>query len=115
VLIVVGNLLAWSWVNSLWLRLAHLGIIAVVVAESWLGMTCPLTTLESWLRGKAGLGAYDQSFVEHWAQRVLFYDAPSWVFTTVYTIMGICVAAVWFWFPPRIRRDTKKTKGPGTV
>ena len=39
-------------------RLAHLAAIAVVVAESWLGLTCPLTTLESWLRARAGVAPY---------------------------------------------------------
>lgn len=46
ILIVAGNFLRWSWVNQLWLRLLHLACIVIVVAESWLGFTCPLTTLE---------------------------------------------------------------------
>ena len=54
VLVVAGNLRHWPWVNHLWFRLAHLAAIAVVVAESWFGMACPLTTLEMWLRAEAG-------------------------------------------------------------
>ena len=46
VLILAGNLIGWRWVNSLWFRLLHLAAIAIVVAEAWLGITCPLTTLE---------------------------------------------------------------------
>ncbi len=46
VLVVVGNLSGWRSVNALWFRLAHLATIAVVAAEAWLGVTCPLTTLE---------------------------------------------------------------------
>jgi len=38
VLIVAGNLRGWRWVNALWFRLAHLAAIAIVVAESWIGM-----------------------------------------------------------------------------
>ena len=49
-LIVVGNLRRWRWVNSPWLRFAHLATIAVVAGEAWLGIVCPLTTLEMWLR-----------------------------------------------------------------
>ena len=109
-LIVLGNLASWSWVNRLWLRVVHLIAIAVVVAETWLGITCPLTSLEAWLRSKAGLASYGQSFVEHWAHRLLFYQAPPWVFTTAYTIFGIAVAAAWYFFPPKIGRRGKKAR-----
>ena len=44
VLVVVGNLRSWRWVNTWWFRLAHLAAIGVVVAEAWLGVMCPLTT-----------------------------------------------------------------------
>ncbi len=44
ILIVVGNVRHWRWVNHWWLRLLHLACIVIVVAESWLGITCPLTT-----------------------------------------------------------------------
>jgi hypothetical protein len=99
-LIVAGNMLTWHWVNHLWFRILHLAAIAVVIAESWLGITCPLTTLESWLRIQAGASPYRNSFIEHWIQSVLFYDAPSWVFTIAYTLFGLFVALAWWLFPP---------------
>lgn len=104
VLVLVGNLRRWRWVNHLWFRLAHLGAIAVVVAESWIGITCPLTTLELWLRARAGAPTYSDGFVEHWLQRLLYYDAPPWVFTLGYTLFGLLVAATWWYFPPVARR-----------
>ncbi len=100
VLIVSGNLLRWRWVNALWFRLAHVSAIGVVVAQAWLGKVCPLTTLESWLRVQAGSGSYDKSFIEHWVQRLLFFEAPFWVFTVVYTLFGLIVLAIWWYFPP---------------
>ena len=51
VLVVVGNLRGWRFVNGWWFRLAHVAAIAVVVAQAWLGVACPLTTLESRRRG----------------------------------------------------------------
>lgn len=99
--IVVGNLRGWRWVNGLWFRLAHLGAIGVVIVQSWLGRLCPLTVLESWLREQAGGAAYDRSFVEHWVQRVLFHEAPFWVFTVAYSAFGLLVLAAWWRFPPR--------------
>jgi hypothetical protein len=100
VLIVVGNLRSWHWVNALWFRLAHLATIAVVVAEAWLGWICPLTTLEMWLRAQAQGATYAGSFIEHWLQAVLFWQAPPWVFVTAYSLFALAVAAAWWYFPP---------------
>lgn len=99
-LVVAGNLAGWGWVNAWWYRSAHLGAIAIVVAESWLGITCPLTTLEAWLRAQAGSTGVTRGFVEHWVQRLLFYEAPAWVFSAGYTLFGLLVVAAWWRFPP---------------
>jgi hypothetical protein len=107
VVIVVGNLNNWRWVNALWFRLSHLGAIAVVVAEVWLGVTCPLTTLEMWLREKAHVTIYRVSFIEHWLQRILYYDAPPWVFVLGYSLFGLLVVATWLYFPPGSKHRAK--------
>jgi hypothetical protein len=107
VVILLGNWLRWKkwqWVNALWFRLAHLLAILFVVSESWLGIVCPLTTLEMWLRRQAGVSSYTGSFIEHWLQRLLYYDAPGWVFTLAYSVFGLAVVATWWWIPPRRRR-----------
>lgn len=107
VMVLAGNRLGWPWVNNLAFRLMHLAVIAVVVAESWLGIECPLTTLEVWLRGQAMQPTYSESFIEHWLQRILFYQAPWWVFAAVYTAFGALVVASWVWYPPRLARRLK--------
>lgn len=101
--VVAGNLLGRRSVNAMAFRVAHLAAIGVVVLQSWLGQVCPLTVLESWLREQAGQTTYAGSFIAHWLERLLFYDAPPWVFTTVYTLFGLAVAAAWWIFPPRRR------------
>lgn len=104
VIIILGNLRRWGWVNNLWFRLAHLGVILVVVAEAWLGIVCPLTTLETWLRQQAGATGYQGGFIEYWLQSILYYSAPDWVFILIYTLFGMLVLATFWWFPPRLRR-----------
>lgn len=112
-LIVVGNRQGWPWVNGWWFRLLHIAAIAIVVAQAWLGATCPLTRLESWLRTRSGGAGYDASFIEHWVQAALFYDAPGWVFTGAYTVFGLLVVAAWWYFPPTARRRAGKAAPAG--
>jgi hypothetical protein len=100
VAIVAGNFYDWPFVNSWWFRVAHLAAIAIVVAQAWLGIACPLTTLESALRVKAGGTGYETSFIEHWLARLLYYEAPAWVFTAAYTLFAVAVGAAWWRFPP---------------
>ncbi len=99
--VVVGNLCEWRWVNALCFRLSHLVAIAVIVAESWAGITCPLTNLENSLREKAQMAAYTGSFIEHWISKLLFYEAPAWVFALAYSGFGILVLFSWWKFPPK--------------
>lgn len=101
VLIVLGNLRGWRFVNAWWFRLTHLATIGVVVAQSWLGITCPLTTLELWLRARAGEATYAGGFIEHWLSRLLYFNAPPWVFVLAYSVFGAMVLAAWWRWPPR--------------
>jgi len=103
-LVMTANAQRWPWANRLPFRVAHLAAIGIVVAQAWLGQVCPLTTLESWLRVQAGSTGYRQSFIEHWVGRILFYEAPFWVFTLIYTVFGLLVIAAWWRFPPSRRR-----------
>lgn len=102
-LVLLGHLENWQWVDNLWFRLAHLAAIGVVVAESWAGVLCPLTTLETWLRSRAGAQTYAGGFVEHWLQHLLFYSAPPWVFILAYSAFGLAVLATWWYFPPSFK------------
>jgi hypothetical protein len=101
VLIIIGNLRGWRFVNAWWFRLTHVATIGVVVAQSWLGMTCPLTTLELWLRARAGEVTYAGGFIEHWLSRLLYFNAPPWVFVLAYSVFGAMVLAAWWRWPPR--------------
>ena len=107
VLVVFGNLLKWRWINSLWFRLAHLTTIVFVAAQAWLGVECPLTTLERWLRSEANAATYQGSFIEHWLQALLFWEASPWVFTAAYSVFALAVLASWWFFPPVSARQRR--------
>ena len=102
--ILVGNRRGWLWVNGWWFRLIHLAAIAAIAGQSWLGRICPLTTLEIELRAKAGAATYSGSFIGHWLQRLLYYEAPAWVFVVAYTLFALAVVTAWWRYPPRSRR-----------
>lgn len=100
-LIVAGKLFSWSWVRNPWFRMAHLAAIGVVAIQSWLGIICPLTTWEMVLRRRAGDTFYSGSFIAHWLDELLYYQAPDWVFIVGYTVFGSAVLATWLWIRPR--------------
>ena len=103
VLILAGKLLSWAWVRNWWFRVIHLTAIGVVVLQSWLGVICPLTKLEMYLRGKAGDAMYAGSFVAHWLESILYYRAPTWVFAACYTAFAAIVVLSWVWVRPHRR------------
>ena len=100
-LIWIGGGLGWSWVRNPWFRIAHLIGIAIVVLQAWLGQICPLTIWEMALREKAGDATYAGSFIAHWLQELLYYEAPMWVFAVCYTVFGLLVVASWYFIRPR--------------
>lgn len=105
--ILAGWIRGWSWVRDLRFRLIHLGVIAYIVVQTWLGKLCPLTVWEGQLRRAAGQSHYDESFIGYWLGELLFLDLPWWVFTVVYTAFGTLVVVSWVHFPPR-RRGRKQ-------
>lgn len=102
-LILAGLARGWHWVRQPGFRYLHLAAIGIVVLQAWFGIECPLTTLESALRARAGEAGYGTSFIQDWLYRLLYYRAETWVFTAVYSVFGAAVALVW-WFAPPLRR-----------
>ena len=101
VLILIGKVLAWDWVRNTWFRFGHLAAIGIVVLQSWVGVICPLTTWEMALREQAGDVVYSGSFISHWLESILYFQAPAWVFSVCYTVFAAVVVASWLWVRPR--------------
>ena len=102
-LILLGLFQGWAWVRQPGFRYAHLTAIGVVVLQAWFGIECPLTTLETALRIRAGEAGYGTSFIQAWLYRLLYYRADTWVFTLLYSLFGTAVALVWWFAPPQRR------------
>lgn len=102
--VVLGLVVIWgaafigaSWVQGRWFRGVHLVAMGVVVAESLVGVVCPLTSWESSLRSLAGQeAAYEQSFMHHWAQEFFYFDLPPWAFTCIYlAFFAAMIGTIW--------------------
>jgi hypothetical protein len=97
--ILVGCPARWRWVRNIYFRILHLAMILLVCLEVIIGITCPLTRLESALRLQAGRTAYGRDFVGYWFDRIIFHDAPPWVFVAAYLTFG-AVVILTFWLVP---------------
>ncbi len=106
-LVLLGLARGWPWVRQPGFRYAHLAAIGIVVLQVWIGMECPLTTLESALRLRAGEAGYGTSFIQHWLYRLLYYRAETRVFAVIYSLFGAAVVLVW-WFAPPVRRRSQR-------
>lgn len=99
--IPIGAWRDWRWVRGFRWRLAHVLLMGFIAAQAWLGALCPLTTWEQALRRHAGQTVYAESFIEHWLSRLIFFQAPWWVFVAAYTAFAALVVLAWVKVPPK--------------
>lgn len=99
VLVWLGAAFGWRWTTNPWFRYLHVGAIAFVAAEALAGVACPLTVWEDLLRG----GVRPESFVGRWVQRLLYYQAPEWMFTAAYVAWTAATLLTLWLVPPRRR------------
>jgi len=99
-LIWIGGAMGWRWVRNWWFRVLHLAAIAVVALQALIGVVCPLTLLEDWLRPEA---ATRGGFIQRWVHALLFYDWPLWVFTILYVAFTAIVVFTFILLPPTRR------------
>jgi hypothetical protein len=102
-LFLLGGWRRWRWVRHFWLRATHLGLMAFIAVQTWLGQLCPLTVWEQALRRQAGQGSYREGFIEHWLATWLYVAAPWWAFVLAYSAFAALVLATWRWVPPQRR------------
>lgn len=109
-LIMIGAARGWRWVRQFPLRLAHLGCMLFIALQSWLGALCPLTEWEQALRVQAGQTTHGTGFIEYWLGRLLYFEAPWWVFVAAYSGFAALVAATWWWAPPHRARPNRNAQ-----
>lgn len=98
--IVIGVPCSWQWIKNFHFRTIHIVCTVFVPLETLLGMICPLTSLENFFLRASGAEGYNRSFIGKLVSTVLFYDAPEWVFLTIYVALAIVVIIYYIFYPP---------------
>ncbi len=100
--IILGGLFRWVWIRNLTFRIIHLLAVVAVAVEALIGVLCPLTEWEYRLRLRADQIIEEEiPFMARLVRRLIFYDFPAWVFTLLYILFALVVAASFFFIPPR--------------
>jgi len=100
ILIFSGIILSWKWIRNLSFRITHLLAIVGVALEALLGVNCPLTVLEFKLRYASKLSEEKVSFIGAITDSLLYYNAPGWLFTIIYTAFALIVVITFIIAPP---------------
>ena len=85
-LVIFGAL--WTRRRPVWSALHILALLWGIAVEAgpW---SCPLTLAEQFFETRAGLAAYQGSFLLHTLDAIVYPDVPAWVVT----VIGVAVCA----------------------
>ena len=98
----VGHFRGWKFVRAFSFRAVHVALIGLIVAESVLGVICPLTSWEDTLRTRAGADPrYQGGYVAHWLHRLIFYDLDERCFVVAYVLFFALVVFTWVRVRPK--------------
>jgi glycopeptide antibiotics resistance protein len=96
VLIPLGAYWHWTWVRSRHLRQIHMGLMVLIAIEALFHITCPLTTLEAYLRKSTA----PESFWADQLGKILYWDLPLEFFTILYGCCVVWALFLWKSVPP---------------
>jgi hypothetical protein len=103
---LLGAAMAVRW---RWIPLVHLPVAAWGLFVELTGRICPLTYLENYLRIKAGLSGYTESFIEHYLLDIIY---PSGLTREIqFALAGVVVViniAIYGWLFSRRRHGVER-------
>ncbi len=98
-LIPIGYYYYWSWIKNFKLRLVHCGLMFLVTFETLVGITCPLTSIENYLRGINN----SKSFISFWIEKIIYWDFPTSFFIFLYFVFLGWTLLMWKIYPPKLK------------
>jgi len=104
--IVIGVPCGWNWIRNFPFRVTHLICTVFVPLETLIRMTCPLTTLKNFFLRASGVEGYSRSFIGDLVSKILFCEAPEWIFAIIYVTLARLLVLYFILFPPRKRKGS---------
>ena len=95
------------------LRWIHIGLLCYGVFIEVAPFDCPLTTAETWLEAKAGITPYQQPFLVHYLEAVIYPDIPESVLVVCAAIVCLVNLGLYtmLWIRARRRRQESSFNG----
>ncbi len=91
IIIPLGAWRGWRIVRIAWLRLLHLGLLALVTAQALAGRACILTIWQNRLEGG---NQPVQPMLMRWVDGLIYWNLPIWVFALLYSLVFLYVLAL---------------------
>ena len=104
IIIPIGYYYNWNWIQNFKLRLFHFGLMFIVTFETLVGITCPLTSIENYLRGINN----SKSFVSFWIEKIIYWDFPTSFFMFLYFVFLGWTLLMWKIYPPKFKDNYLK-------
>ena len=103
---VLGAVLLFKWPRLVWL---HVPAVIWAAITEFMGLICPLTPLENWLRQQAGADPYQSSFISHYLLPLIYPPGltPSiqWVLGGILITLNVVIYA---WLYRFKKKQTKE-------
>lgn len=79
------------------LRWLHIGSLVWGILTELLPWPCPLTLLENWLEGEAGVEPYQGGFLLHYLDKLVYPDLSATVLTVAGVVVCVLNLALYGW------------------
>lgn len=111
IFIWIGYFAKWKFVRNAKFRISHALIMGIVFCESLLGIICPLTEWENYLRIQGGEGqTYQTGFIQEWIQKIMFYDFSEGTFMVLYLLFFALILITFRVIPPDFTKKRRSEK-----
>ncbi len=114
--VVLGFIFIWigyftkqKFARNAKFRICHILVMGIVLCESLIGMICPLTEWENYLRVRRGQDqVYETSFMKEWLHKIMFFDFSELTFVIVYALFFAVILLTFRVIFPDFKKPAKR-------
>jgi len=114
--VVLGFIFIWigyftkqKFARNAKFRICHILAMGIVLCESLVGMLCPLTEWENYLRVRGGQDqVYETSFMKEWIHKIMFFDFSELTFVIVYALFFALILLTLLVIPLDLKKRSER-------